>query len=68
MTVAEAIAAKANLEAILGSGIAESGHGDKRVKMQSRDDIIKEINRLDVIIKGVNNARPRAGAIRFRGC
>lgn len=67
MTIAEAIAARDQLEKVVASGIAESGHGDKRIKFHDPDKIQKEIDKLTAFINGVTNARPRAGAIRFRG-
>ena len=67
MTVAEATAAREVLLGMLGAGILESGHGDKRIKFASFEELRARIDYLSRIIDGVTNARPRAGAIRFRG-
>lgn len=68
MTIADATAARDVLLEMLGSGILESGHGDKRIKFDSFEELKKRIDYLTRIIDGVTSARPRAGSIRFRGC
>lgn len=65
MTIAEAIAARQQLQAIVNSGIAESGHGDKRIKFHDPDKLQKKIDELTRFIDGVSAAKPRGGKIRF---
>lgn len=67
MTIAEATAARDVLLGMLGSGILESGHGDKRIKFANFEELRTRIDYLSRIIDGVTNSRPRAGSIRFRG-
>jgi len=67
MTIAEAVAARDALLDMLGAGILESGHGDKRIKFATFDELRARIDYLNRFISGVTNARPRAGRVRFGG-
>lgn len=67
MTIAEATAARDVLLGMLGSGILESGHGDKRIKFANFEELKARIDYLNRIIDGATGGKPRCGAIRFRG-
>lgn len=66
MDVVAATAAREVLLRMLGAGVLESGHGDKRIKFATFEELKARIDYLSRLIDGISGAQPKTGTIRFR--